>query len=301
MFTPLLFFVLILSVVFPAALGLWEARGHLVVGNDCRPCVMGVVNATPDSFSEQGGTFAPADAVARGLRLVHAGAAILDIGGESSRPGAKPVGVEEELRRVLPVLEQLAAERVPLSIDTTKANVARAAIAAGATIVNDITALRGDPSMAGVVAETGAGVVLMHMQGTPETMQRNPQYADVVAEVFEFLRERVAWAESRGIPRVRIAVDPGIGFGKTFDHNLSLLRNLQRFTDLGCTLAVGTSRKGFLGFLTGRKVTKRRSASVVSSLLAIERGARVVRVHDVASMVDAIKVWEALKGWKDAP
>jgi dihydropteroate synthase len=274
----------------------------VVVSADGRPRVMGVVNATPDSFSEGRGAVEIGEVVERGLAMVGAGAHLLDVGGESSRPGSRPISADEELRRVLPVVKALAARTdVPLSVDTTKAAVARAALEAGAAIVNDITALRGDAAMAKVVADLGAGVVLMHMQGSPETMQLNPRYADVVSEVYDFLDARVCWAESEGIPRVRIAIDPGIGFGKTFEHNLALLRNLERFANLGCTVVVGTSRKGFLGTLTGRDVNERQTATVVSSLAAIERGARVVRVHDVGPMVDALKVWEALQGWNESP
>jgi dihydropteroate synthase len=259
---------------------------------------MGIVNATPDSFSDGGLASSAEAAIARARQLVEAGAHILDIGGESSRPGAEPVPVEEELRRVLPLIEALAPTRdVPLSIDTTKAHVARAAIDAGATIINDITALGGDPDMARLVADRGAGVVLMHMQGTPRTMQLDPCYEDVVREVHDFLARRVEWAESRGIARGQIAIDPGIGFGKTFEHNLLLLRNLRRFASLGCTLLVGTSRKGFLGTITGRPVGERAVASVASALAALAHGADIVRVHDVAATVDAIKVWEAQHGW----
>jgi dihydropteroate synthase len=259
---------------------------------------MGIVNVTPDSFSDGGRAFLLEDAVAAARSLVEEGADLIDIGGESSRPGAEPVGLEEELRRVLPAVEALAATvSVPLSVDTTKVEVAQAALAAGAAIINDITAL-GSPEMARAVAERGAGVVLMHMAGTPLTMQRNPQYRDVVEEVRDYLARRADWAESQGIPRSRIALDPGIGFGKTFDHNLSLLRNLDRFASLGCALLVGTSRKRFLGTLTARAAVERTAASVVSSLAAIEAGASVVRVHDVGAMVDALKVWGAIRGWE---
>ena len=275
----------------------WLARGREVVGGG-RPRVMGVVNVTPDSFSDDGLGDDPAGALARALRLQAEGADLLDVGGESSRPGAEPVGVDEELRRVVPAVEAMAgAVAVPISVDTTKAAVARAALRAGAAIINDITALAGDPDMADLLAEEEAGVVLMHMRGTPRTMQHEPRYDDVVAEVYEFLARRVEWADARGIDRARIAIDPGIGFGKTFDHNRELLRNLGRFATLGCAVVVGTSRKGFLGKITGRPVSERVTASVVSSLAALARGASVVRVHDVRPMVDAIQVWEALHGW----
>jgi dihydropteroate synthase len=279
----------------------WDACGRTIVG-DRLPRVMGIVNVTPDRFSDGGVSAGPEAAVARALRLVDEGADLLDIGGESSRPGAEPVPLDEELRRVLPVVERLAPRAgVPISIDTTKAEVARRALAAGAVIVNDIQALGGDPDLAAVVAEAGAGVVLMHMAGTPRTMQDDPHYCDVVAEVRAALAERVAWAERQGIARGRIAIDPGIGFGKTLEHNLALLRNLDQFATLGCAIVIGTSRKGFLGTLTGRPVDGRAAASAVSSLAAAVRGASVVRVHDVAMMVDAIKTWTAIHGWDSVP
>jgi len=278
----------------------WEARGRLVVP-DRVPRVMGIVNVTPDSFSDGGRTARLEDAVNHGVRLVEEGADLLDIGGESSRPGAEPVSLEEELRRVIPVVEALASRvTVPISVDTTKAEVARRALDAGAAIVNDITALGSDPELARVVVESGAGVVLMHMQGEPRTMQDNPRYNDVVAEVLEFLERRLIWAESLGLDRRRIAIDPGFGFGKTKDHNLLILRNIERFASLGCAILVGTSRKRVLGELTGRPVGGRGAATVVSSLAAGVGGANVVRVHDVAPMVDAIKVWTAIRGWDEA-
>lgn len=275
----------------------WEARGRpLLQGRT--PRVMGIVNVTPDSFSDGGRTASVGDAVARAVSLVEEGADILDIGGESSRPGSSPVPLDEELRRVVPVIDALARQvAVPLSIDTTKAEVARAALAAGATIVNDITALGGDPAMAQVVRDFEAGVVLMHMRGAPQTMQDDPRYEDVVRDVRDFLARRIEWAAAHGIPPSRIAIDPGIGFGKTAAHNLELLRNLERFATLGCALLVGVSRKGFLGGLTGRPVDQRGAASVAASLAACVRGASVVRVHDVGPMADAIKVWAAVRGW----
>jgi dihydropteroate synthase len=252
---------------------------------------MGIVNATPDSFSDGGLAFSPADALARAEFLASEGADILDIGGESSRPGAAIVPTEEEIRRVVPLIASLAARlSLPISVDTTKPEVARLAIDAGASIVNDITALA-DPAMLALVAESGAGVVLMHMQGTPQTMQIAPHYADVVAEVLDFLSTRIEVAERAGIPRERIAIDPGIGFGKKSAHNLALLRGLDRFATLGCAVLVGVSRKGFLGKITGRDVIGRATASVVCSLGAIQKGAGIVRVHDVGAMIDAVKVW----------
>jgi dihydropteroate synthase len=260
---------------------------------------MGIVNLTPDSFSEAGRSLDPADSIARARQLVADGADLLDLGGESSRPGALPITLEEELRRVVPVVQALAPDvDVPLSVDTTKSEVAAAALRAGVMIINDTSALAGDPQMVGLAARTGAGVVLMHMQGSPQTMQVNPRYNDVVVEVYDFLAYRVEWAVSHGIPRERIAVDPGIGFGKTREHNLQILRSLDRFESLGCAIVIGTSRKGLLGSITGRPVTDRATASVVSSLAASLRGARVLRVHDVAPMVDAIRVWAAVRGWE---
>jgi dihydropteroate synthase len=281
----------------------WEASGRTILaGDDPVPKVMGIVNVTPDSFSDGGRLAGPREAAEHALRLVEEGADLLDIGGESSRPGSEPVPAEEELRRVLPVVEALAAEaRVPLSIDTTKAEVARRAIGAGAAIVNDITAMAGDPEMVRVVAESGAGVVLMHMRGVPRTMQDDPRYDDVVREVYDFLARRLDWAEARGVPRERMAVDPGIGFGKTVAHNLEILRNLPRFATLGSVVLIGTSRKKFLGTITGRAVAERATASAVSSLAACAVGARVARVHDVAATVDAIKVWGTVRGWGGSP
>ena len=278
----------------------WEARGRTIVAaSDPVPKVMGIVNLTPDSFSDGERFSSPLASVDFARRLAAEGADLLDLGGESSRPGAEPVSLEEELRRVVPVVEQLSEHvSIPISIDTTKAVVARAALAAGASIVNDISALAADPEMAGVAARSGAGVVLMHMRGTPRTMQVDPRYTDVVREVYDFLAFRVEWAQAQGIPRERIAVDPGIGFGKTGAHNLEILRNLARFDNLGCAILVGVSRKGFLGSITGRPVTERAAATVTASVDSCLRGARVVRVHDVAEMVDAIRVWTVLRGWE---
>jgi dihydropteroate synthase len=280
----------------------WEACGRTILRDDDPiPKVMGIVNLTPDSFSEEGRALDSCDSVARARQLVAAGADLVDLGGESSRPGSVPVALDEELRRVLPAVEILSSlVAVPISIDTTKAEIASQAIRAGAVIINDISALGADPRMAAVAAESGAGVVLMHMQGVPATMHVDPRYNDVVTEVYDFLGYRVEWAESHGIPRERIAIDPGISFGKTREHNLQILRNLARFDNLGCVILIGTSRKGFLGSLTGRPVTERAAASVASSLAACLRGARVVRVHDVGPMVDAIRVWTAVRGWEDS-
>jgi dihydropteroate synthase len=263
---------------------------------------MGIVNLTPDSFSDGGTTYKPDAALAQAGRFLDLGADMLDLGGESSRPEAEPVALAEELRRVIPVVEAIATSlSLPLSIDTTKAEVARQALKAGAVIINDITAMGADPEMVSVAADSGAGVVLMHMQGTPATMHLDPRYQDVVTEVYDYLAQRVDWATANGIPRERIAVDPGIGFGKSFQHNLDILRNLRRFENLGCVVIVGVSRKGFLGKITGRPIGERASASAASSLAACLQGARVVRVHDIGPMVDTIKVWTAQRGWGDSP
>jgi dihydropteroate synthase len=281
-------------------MAVWEACGRTIVATgDLVPKVMGIVNLTPDSFSGLGPGPCAVNLVEYGCRQANSGADLLDLGGESSRPGAEPVALAEELKRVIPVIEDLASlVTVPLSIDTTKAEVARQALHRGARVINDISALQADPEMASLAAETGAGVVLMHMQGTPSTMQVDPRYDDVTLEVYEFLARRLEWAAARGIPRERIAIDPGIGFGKTTDHNLELLRNLDRFDNLGCVLLIGVSRKGFLGQITGRAVGERAAASVAAALAACLRGASVVRVHDVADTVDAIRVWGAVRGWE---
>jgi len=273
-------------------MSLWQARGF-TLADPTRPRVMGILNLTPDSFSGDGRAPSIAEAIRSAERLAEEGADLIDVGGESSRPGALPVELGEELARVIPVVEAVARRlAVPISVDTTKPEVARRALDAGAAVVNDIQALD-DDAMAAIVAEAGAGVVLMHMRGTPGTMQDDPRYDDVVREVRDELARRVEAAERRGIPRSRIAVDPGIGFAKTFEHNLALLQNLQAFTGLGSALVIGTSRKGFLGKLTGRPVGDRAFASVASALAAVAGGAQVVRVHDVGPTVDAIRVWQA--------
>ena len=254
---------------------------------------MGVVNVTPDSFSD-GGLFLDADAaVAHGCRLADEGAAILDIGGESTRPGADPVGEDEELRRVLPVVERLAADRADarLSIDTTKSGVARAALDAGATIVNDVSAFRFDPALAGLVADSDADCCLMHMLGEPRTMQKDPRYDDVVSEVKAFLEERLAFAVGEGVAEERVWLDPGIGFGKTVEHNLELLRRLDEIVAIGRPVVIGTSRKSFLGKLAGgRDENERVPGTIATNVLALERGATVFRVHDVAQNADALAV-----------
>jgi dihydropteroate synthase len=254
--------------------------------------IMGVVNVTPDSFSD-GGAFLDRDAaVNHGLRLAFEGADLLDIGGESTRPGAEPVAEREELARVLPVIEGIRAadSEVRISIDTSKAGVAAAALDAGAGYVNDVTALRGDPDMAALVAERGVDVCLMHMVGTPRTMQAEAHYDDVVADVRDFLEERIAAAVAAGIALERIEIDPGIGFGKNVDHNLELLGRLRELTTLGRPVVLGTSRKSFLGKITGRETAERMPATLATIVMGYERGAEVFRVHDVAPARDALCV-----------
>jgi dihydropteroate synthase len=252
--------------------------------------LMGVVNVTPDSFSDGGLFLDPGDAVAQGVRLAAEGAGILDVGGESTRPGSDPVPVEEELRRVLPVIEGLRATGAQLSIDTSKAAVAAPALDAGASYVNDVTAFRGDPELAGLVADRGVECCLMHMLGTPRTMQEDPRYDDVVADVKAFLEERLSVAVAAGVAEERVMLDPGIGFGKTVAHNLELLRRLDEIVALGRPVVVGVSRKSFLGRITGREVSERAVASAAANVLALERGASVFRVHDVAETRDALSV-----------
>jgi dihydropteroate synthase len=261
------------------------------------PLVMGVINVTPDSFSD-GGLFLEADAaVDQGERLAGEGADLLDVGGESTRPGSEGVSAEEELRRVLPVVERLAGAGHRISIDTAKAGVARAALDAGAAIVNDVTAFRREPELAGLVAERGAGCVLMHMLGEPRTMQDDPRYDDVVSEVKAFLEERLAFAVGEGIAEERVWLDPGIGFGKTVEHNLELLRRLDEIVAIGRPVVVGTSRKSFLGKLTGgRDEGERLPGTIATNVIALERGASVFRVHDVAQVRDALAVAAATFG-----
>jgi len=268
-----------------------------------QPKIMGVINVTPDSFSD-GGQFAePGTAVAHGRRLVDEGAHILDIGGESTRPGAQAVCEEEELARVVPVIEGLAGENlgVEISIDTAKAAVAEAALDAGAGIVNDVTAFRSAPELASLVAERGARCCLMHMLGEPRTMQRDPRYGEVVSEVKSFLEERLAFAVSAGVEEDRVWLDPGIGFGKTVEHNLELLRRLDELVAIGRPIVVGTSRKSFLGKLTGgRSESERLPGTIATNVLALERGASVFRVHDVAQVADALAVAAATVGGPDS-
>ncbi len=257
--------------------------------------IMGVLNVTPDSFSDGGRFLDPGAAVAQAEALVAQGADLIDLGAESSRPGSEPVDETEELRRLMPVIEALAPRvAVPLSIDTTKARVAQRALDAGACIVNDISALRFDPDMARVVATTGAGVVLMHMQGTPQTMQRTPQYDDVVSEVRAFLAARMAAAREAGIRPDQILLDPGFGFGKTVTHNLTLLARLDELAALGRPVLAGVSRKAFIGQILAREVGDRLMGTAAAVALAVERGARLVRVHDVGAIRDVVRMTEAV-------
>ena len=259
-----------------------------------RPQVMGIVNVTPDSFSDGGAHADVESAVAHGLRLAAEGDDLLDVGGESTRPGAAAVTLEDEIARVVPVIERLVRETsLPVSVDTSKPAVMRAAVAAGAGMINDVRALRAEGAL-DAAAALGVPVVLMHMLGEPRTMQDAPDYDDVVADVHRFLAERIFAAEMAGIPKKRLVVDPGFGFGKTSAHNLRLLRQLARFTDLGVPVLAGLSRKRTLGELTGREVDARVHASVAAAVLAAEYGAQLIRVHDVAPTVDALKVWQAV-------
>jgi dihydropteroate synthase len=259
-----------------------------------QPLVMGVVNVTPDSFSDGGQHFDTGRAVEHGRRLIEEGADLLDIGGESTRPGAAPVDLAEERRRVLPVLKALAGGKVPVSVDTRKPELMREAIAAGADMVNDVGALAA-PAALEAVAASRAAVCLMHMRGEPGTMQANPSYRDVVREVRDYLAGRVAEAERAGIPRQRIIADPGFGFGKNLEHNLALLRSFSDLDALGVALLAGLSRKAMLGKITRREVGDRVHASVAAALIAAQNGAHIVRVHDVAATRDALAVWQAVR------
>ncbi|MGH6630697.1 MAG: dihydropteroate synthase [Burkholderiales bacterium] len=260
------------------------------------PLLLGVVNVTPDSFYDGGRTFETEKAIHRGLELVEQGADALDIGGESTRPNAEPVSEAEELRRVLPVIERLAAQvKVPLSIDTQKPAVARAALEAGASIVNDIAANRADDAMWRIVAEFRAGYVAMHMKGTPQTMQQQPAYADVVYEVDQFFADRLVRLVRVGVAVEHVAMDVGIGFGKTLEHNLQLLAALNRFTKHGRPLLLGVSRKSFIGKLLGADVAARLPAALACACRAVEAGAAIIRTHDVAATVQALRMTEALR------
>jgi dihydropteroate synthase len=262
-----------------------------------RAWLMGVVNVTPDSFSDGGAYFDAGKAVDRGLEMAAEGADIVDVGGESTRPGARPVAEAEEIGRVVPVIAALRTKTpVLISVDTTKAAVARAALDAGADIVNDTSAFRFDPAMPGVVARAQAGVILMHMQGTPLTMQDAPRYDDLIGEISGFLAERIRVAAAAGIPGERVIVDPGIGFGKTLDHNLEILRRQESFLALGRPLLLGFSRKAFLGKILGLPPTDRLEGTIAAAVLSVERGAHILRVHDVGPVARAVRSAEAILG-----
>lgn len=256
---------------------------------------MGVVNVTPDSFSDGGETLDPAVAIARGLAMISEGADIIDVGGESTRPGAAPTPPAEEIARVTPVIRALSDAGALVSVDTRHSAVMRAAVASGARIINDITALTGDPESLQLVADTGASIILMHMQGEPATMQQTPHYDDAAYDVRDWLAKRIAACERAGIARDRIAVDPGIGFGKTLEHNLDIIADLDKYGELRCTLVIGVSRKSFIGRLSCGEEPKRRLAgSLAAALAAIDRGANIVRAHDVGDTRQALAVWEAI-------
>lgn len=268
-----------------------------------RPLIMGIVNVTPDSFSDGGDYADPAKAIARGKALIAAGVDLIDIGGESTRPGSDPVPADVELARVLPVIEGLAGLGVELSIDTCKAVVMERAVAAGATVINDVRALTAEPRALEVAAASGAWVVLMHCLGEPKTMQQSPRYDHVILDIYEYLAHRIEACEKAGISRARIAIDPGIGFGKTLAHNLDILRNLAVFQSLGCPLLLGVSRKSFIGRLDGSRARgepkDRLAGSVAAAMAGLDAGADILRVHDVEETVQAIAVWRALHGWAE--
>lgn len=261
-----------------------------------RPRIMAIINTTPDSFSGDGLANDLDRALARAEQALAEGAEILDIGGESSRPGSEPVSEQQELDRVMPLLEHLVGGPVPVSIDTVKPGVMRAALAAGASMINDINGFRAEGAVE-AVAPGNAALCVMHMQGEPRTMQADPRYDDVVSEVRDFLDARVAALRDAGVADNRILLDPGFGFGKTIEHNLAMLRDIGRFGERGFPVLAGLSRKSLLGVLTGRPMGERTIASVVSALIAVQRGARILRVHDVAPTRDALKVWAAVEGW----
>lgn len=261
-----------------------------------RPLVMGILNATPDSFSDGGRFRTVTDAIAQAELMVKSGADLIDIGGESTRPGAKPVALQEELDRVLPVIEALKGCGIPLSIDTYKAETMRQALRSGVNCVNDIWALRQDDAIAAVLESKDCGIVLMHMQRDPLTMQFDPEYQDVIAEVSQFLDERAILLIQNGISRDRIAIDPGFGFGKSLEHNIHMLSHFESFATLGYPLLAGISRKSMLGKITGKETHERMAPSIAAAIMAADRGAQIIRVHDVAETVDALKLWEALQG-----
>ena len=273
---------------------LWKLRSRtLTLGNSS--LVMGIVNVTPDSFSD-GGKFSETEkAIQHGLKLAHDGAAILDIGGESTRPYSTPVETEEELKRVIPVIQGIVKETdVPVSIDTSKAAVASAAVEAGAEIINDVTGLEGDPEMLEVALKSGAGICAMHMKGNPQNMQDNPEYFDVVREIHAYLAKRKSHLLDAGIELEKICLDPGIGFGKTHEHNLQLIRDCDQYHDLGCPILIGHSRKGFIGKLLGDKAADRDAGTLAITLKLADKGIQIIRVHEVANTVAALKVQSEL-------
>jgi dihydropteroate synthase len=269
-----------------------DCRGRALVLDHPRIC--GIINVTPDSFSDGGQCLDAGNAVARGVQLVAEGADLLDIGGESTRPGAAPVSAREQIARVVPVIEQLTARvSLPISIDTSDPDVMRAAVAAGAGMINDVYALR-QPGALDAAAESGAAICLMHMLGEPRTMHKDPHYDDVVSDVLRFLTERAFACQMAGIDKKKLLIDPGFGFGKTLEHNLILLRQLDRFATLGLPMMVGLSRKSMIGKLTGRDPGERIYGSVAAALIAVQRGAQIVRVHDVAATCDVLQIWRAV-------
>jgi len=285
-----------LTVRYPRRALAWQLRTRsLVFGR--HPLLMGIVNVTPDSFSDGGRFLDPQRAINHALRLIDEGADLLDIGGESTRPYSKPVDADEELRRVLPVVEEVCRQaRVPVSIDTSKGSVARAAIEAGAEIINDVTGLTTDPTIIEVARDTSAGLCVMHMQGTPQTMQDNPTYDDVVEDIYHYLEQRTAALVTGGIDASRICIDPGIGFGKTHQHNLTLAARCDRFHDLGYPVLVGHSRKGFIGKVLGNKEADRTAGTIGVALVLARQGMQVLRVHDVRAVREALLLFEAVGG-----
>jgi len=261
-----------------------------------RPIVMGILNTTPDSFSDGGKFRTPKDAIAQAERMIASGVDLIDIGGESTRPGAEPVELQEELDRVLPVIEALTDCGVPLSIDTYKAETMRQALKAGVDCVNDIWALRQEGAVDAVLESKDCGIILMHMQRDPLSMQFNPEYQDVIAEVILFLRERAELLRSKGVDANRIAIDPGFGFGKSLEHNLQMLSQFKDFSGLGYPVLAGMSRKSMFGKLTGKDTHERVAPSIAAAIMAADRGAKIIRVHDVPETVDALKLWEAIEG-----
>ena len=279
----------------PSSRCFWKLKTKtLAIGQT--PLIMGIVNATPDSFSDGGNYLAAEDAIKHGLRLADEGAAIIDVGGESTRPYSQPISTEQEIERVVPVVRGIAQQSdVPISIDTSKAAVAVAAIEAGAQVINDVTGLTGDPQMLQVAVESGVGVCAMHMQGTPLTMQDDPRYANVVQEVTDYLKQRKTCLLDAGIPLEKICLDPGIGFGKTHDHNLELLAGCEAFLKLECPILIGHSRKGFIGKLLGDKEAERDSGTLAISLLMAQKGMHILRLHQIAPTVAALKVLSGIQ------